>query len=170
MTTFYSEFDSPFGPTRACLTGGRLSRVWIEGQKHAPALGKDWQRDDRQPLFQQLREQLQQYHDGQRQAFSLPLAPAGTAFQQQVWQALLAIPYGDHCSYGMLANRIGRPSSVRAVAAAVGRNPLLWLIPCHRVLGADGSLTGFAAGLQMKRQLLALERKPDLQGQLLLAN
>ena len=101
--------------------------------------------------------QLQEYFAGKRTTFDLPLAASGTTFQQQVWQALLTIPYGKTCSYGDIARAIGNPKGVRAVGLANGKNPLAIVVPCHRVIGADGKLTGYAGGLNRKQQLLALE-------------
>lgn len=110
-------------------------------------------------LILQAKRELSEYAAGTRQTFSLPLRPAGTGFQQSVWRALLSVPYGETCCYADIAALIGKPAAVRAAAQAIGRNPLLIVIPCHRVIGKDGSLTGFAAGLDMKRYLLALERQ-----------
>lgn len=101
--------------------------------------------------------QLQEYFAGKRTTFDLPLAASGTTFQQQVWQALLTIPYGKTCSYGDIARAIGNPKGVRAVGLANGKNPLAIVVPCHRVIGANGKLTGYAGGLNRKQQLLALE-------------
>ncbi len=109
------------------------------------------------PLLAQLRDELAQYFAGQRRTFDVPLAPQGTPFQRSVWMALLAIPYGATESYGALAARIGKPAAVRAVGLANGRNPVPILIPCHRVIGADGTLTGYGGGLERKAALLALE-------------
>ena len=102
--------------------------------------------------------QLGEYFRGERRLFDLPLAPRGTDFQQRVWQALREIPYGETRSYGQIAERIGQPTAVRAVGAANGRNPLSIIAPCHRVIGANGDLTGFAGGIETKRFLLALEK------------
>jgi len=153
---YYSEFESPFGTTLASSDGEALCNVWFPGQKHAPDCSQ-WTRDDQLPLFASLRQQLAEYAEGNRQRFDLPLAPRGTEFQSQVWQALQQIAFGDHASYGALAQQLGRPSAARAVGAAVGRNPLSILIPCHRVLGSNGQLTGFASGLTMKKRLLTIE-------------
>lgn len=109
------------------------------------------------PLLLQAAEQLTEYFVGERQRFELPLQPEGTLFQQQVWQALSEIPYAETRSYRDIATRIGRPNAVRAVGAANGRNPLSIIVPCHRVIGANGSLTGFAGGLEAKQLLLRLE-------------
>jgi methylated-DNA-[protein]-cysteine S-methyltransferase len=107
--------------------------------------------------FREVVRQLKAYFDGQLKAFDLPLAPQGTEFQRQVWRALQTIPYGRTKSYGEIARRLGRPEASRAVGAANGQNPIPVIIPCHRVIGADGSLTGFGGGLPIKRKLLALE-------------
>lgn len=111
------------------------------------------------PLLRDIKNQLQEYFNGQRRCFDLPLQPAGTTFQQKVWQALRQIPYGETRSYKELADMIGNPKACRAVGGANNKNPILILIPCHRVIGTDGSLTGFAAGLSAKKYLLELEQK-----------
>ena len=111
----------------------------------------------RNPLLAELQRQLDAYFDGRLRSFELPLAPEGTPFQRSVWEALATIPFGDTTSYGALAERIGRPKAARAVGAANGRNPIPILIPCHRVVGSSGSLTGFGGGFDTKRTLLELE-------------
>ena len=123
--------------------------------------------DERNPQLQRIygtafknKTQLDEYFAGDRQEFDLPLAPAGTPFQRQVWEALASIPYGEVTSYAALADRLGRPGSARAVGAANGANPLAIVVPCHRVVGADGTLTGYAGGLDAKRTLLTLEASP----------
>ena len=115
----------------------------------------DWE-EDKTALSDEV-EQLQSYLAGDRQDFDMALAPKGTDFQEAVWQALLTIPYGHTLSYGELAERIGKPTAARAVGAANGANPIGIVIPCHRVIGADGSLTGYGGGLQNKKTLLELE-------------
>jgi methylated-DNA-[protein]-cysteine S-methyltransferase len=110
------------------------------------------------PAFDDVASQLEEYFEGKRREFDLPLAPDGTAFQQRVWRALLDIPYGQTISYGELASRIGNKSASRAVGLANGSNPLPIVIPCHRVIGSNGKLTGYGGGLPIKQQLLALER------------
>jgi methylated-DNA-[protein]-cysteine S-methyltransferase len=135
-----------------------IAGIWFDGQKHMPDTST-WPEQAAHPLLLQAQAALQEYfaHVGSR--FNLPLdLGRGTAFQQQVWQALLHIPIGESLSYGALAARIGRPAAVRAVGAAVGRNPISIVVPCHRVLGAGGALTGYAGGLPRKVALLALER------------
>lgn len=115
------------------------------------------------PVLAQAAAQLAEYFAGQRQSFTIPLAPRGTPFQQEVWRALCAIPYGQTRSYGQLAAALGRPSASRAVGGACRRNPIWLMIPCHRVVGASGSLTGYAGGLERKKALLALEQGQALQ-------
>jgi methylated-DNA-[protein]-cysteine S-methyltransferase len=122
------------------------------GQRYEPTLGPDWVRDER--LFADAAKQLLAYFDGDLKDFDLPLAPAGSAFQRTVWTALRDIPFGTTCAYGEVAQRIADRTKTRAVAAAIGRNPIGIVVPCHRVVGADGSLTGYAGGLARKRWLL----------------
>lgn len=152
-----ATYSSPLGPMLLAASPKGLAGVWFEGQKHQPASSAwAWQPDH--PVFSQTTRALDAYFAGLSFQFELPLdAQGGTAFQQQVWQALLAIAPGQTTSYGALARAIGRPDAVRAVAAAVGRNPISIVIPCHRVLGADGALVGYAGGLHRKAALLQLE-------------
>jgi methylated-DNA-[protein]-cysteine S-methyltransferase len=114
-------------------------------------------RDDAHPILRQAAAELREYFAGRRRQFNVPVAPAGTAFQLEVWAALTTIPYGTTWSYAHLARAIGHPQAVRAVGAANGANPIGIIIPCHRVIGSDGSLTGFGGGLPLKRRLLELE-------------
>lgn len=150
------------GPVRLAASPTGLAGVWFEGQRHAPSMHLDgptsWAEAAGYPLLEEAARQLQHYLLGQRAVFELPLdLSSGTAFQQSVWRALLTIPRGTAKSYGALARQLGNPQAVRAVGTAVGRNPLSVIVPCHRVLGADGSLTGYAGGLDRKRALLTLE-------------
>jgi len=150
------------GPARLAASPAGLAGVWFEGQRHEPTLrlhgSGAWADAPGHPLLQEAARQLQQYLRGERAGFDLPLdLSGGTPFQQDVWRALLAIARGATTSYGALSRQLGRPLAVRAVGAAVGRNPLSVVVPCHRVLGADGSLTGYAGGLDRKTALLALE-------------
>ena len=140
--------------------GASLTGLYFEGQKHAPQAGPHWRLDDLATPFAQVREQLEAYAEGRLRAFDLPLALAGTPFQRRVWDALRGVAHGDTISYAELARRIGAPTAVRAVGAAVGRNPVSVIVPCHRIVGSDGSLTGYAGGLDRKRALLDLERAP----------
>ncbi len=154
--------ESPLGPLRLVASAAGLAGVWfVDHQRHAPTTEQvlAWPvAAAGHPVLEPAARQLQAYFQGQRQRFDLPLDLAqGTPFQREVWQALCAIPFGQTYSYGELAQTIGRPKAVRAVGAAVGRNPLSIVVPCHRVLGGDGSLTGYAGGLDRKRALLRLE-------------
>ena len=152
------RMDSPLGPILLAASAQGLAGAWFtEGQRDTPDHAA-WTEAPGHPVLQRAAAQLADYFDGRRQDFDLPLdLTHGTAFQQAVWQALLAIPFGTSTSYGELARRIGRPKAVRALGAAVGRNPVSIIVPCHRVLGADGSLTGYAGGLDRKTSLLRTE-------------
>ena len=153
--TYFTEFPSPIGTIQLRGTGAALTGVFMETHRHESARPADALRDAR-PLRAAQRE-LEEYFEGERREFSLALEPAGTPFQMRVWQALRAIPYGETISYGELARRIGQPRAVRAVGLANGRNPISIIVPCHRVIGANGTLTGYGGGLERKRFLLALE-------------
>ena len=152
-----TRYESPLGSMIVAATGRGLAGVWFEGQRHLPDTS-EWPHDPAHPVLRDAVAQLADYFAGRRTAFDLPLdLQGGTAFQQSVWHALLAIPRGGTTSYASLSQRIGRPTAMRAVGAAVGRNPLSIVVPCHRVVGADGSLTGYAGGLERKSVLLQLE-------------
>lgn len=157
MNRFTTRFHSPLGVIVLTSDGTSLTGLYFEGQKHFPAQAGTWIEDGSLPLFAEAQAQVLAYFAGARRAFDLPLAPAGTDFQRAVWRQLEAIPYGATCPYGELARRLGRPRAARAVGAAVGRNPISIVVPCHRALGKDGSLTGFAGGLDRKRALLERE-------------
>lgn len=150
--------ETRLGSVRIAARGDAVIGLWFEGQKHDVRPGGGWQEARDDPLLREAAHQLRDYLAGKRESFDLALAPEGTAFQKSVWRAIAKVPAGRTASYGDLARRIGRPSSVRAVGAAVGRNPLSVVVPCHRIVGSDGSLTGYAGGLERKRALLALER------------
>jgi len=156
MTTTCTTIDSPVGPLLVAAGDDGLRTIEFHQARHPVKRGADW-REGSHPLIDRVRRQLEEYFDGRRTAFDLPLAPRGTEFQQMVWQTLASIPYGQTVSYAQLASRVGRPTAMRAVGAANGRNPLPIVLPCHRVIGADGSLTGFGGGLPTKRFLLELE-------------
>ena len=157
-STVRTRFESPLGPIIVAATDLGLAGLWFEGQRHLPDTS-GWTDAPTHPVLVEAVAQLRDYFAGRRTQFALPLdLHGGTAFQQSVWQALLAIPAGATTSYGDIGQRVGRPSAVRAVGAAVGRNPLSIVVPCHRVLGRDGSLTGYAGGLERKSALLKLER------------
>ena len=147
---------SPLGPVLLARTAKGLAGVWFEGQKHHPgSLAAPVHPDD--PLLSRAASQLKHYFAGASTAFDLPLDLLGTPFQQSVWRALLAIPVGVTRSYAQIAIDLAAPSAVRAVGGAVGRNPVSVIVPCHRVVGSDGSLTGYAGGIERKLVLLDLE-------------
>jgi methylated-DNA-[protein]-cysteine S-methyltransferase len=156
MSVLQALVDSPVGPLRLAADETALRLIEFPDPRHPLAPGDDWAEGDN-AILAMTRTQLGDYFAGRRRTFDLPLAPRGTEFQQRVWMALRTIPYGATISYRNLADRIGQPSAMRAVGAANGRNPLPIVVPCHRVIGADGSLTGFGGGLPTKRFLLELE-------------
>jgi methylated-DNA-[protein]-cysteine S-methyltransferase len=151
------RYASPLGAMLLAATDGGLAGVWFEGQRHGPD-ARGWREDAAHPVLRQAAAQLAAYFAGERTGFDLPLdLQAGTPFQQSVWDALRGIPSGHTTSYAELARRLGRPQAARAIGAAVGRNPVSIVVPCHRVLGTDGTLTGYAGGLERKAALLQLE-------------
>lgn len=156
ITPIYTTtLSTPPGPLILAATDQGLCGVYFEGQKHMPDR-RGWMED--RSRFTDSLEQLQAYFAGQRQRFDLPLFPvSGTEFQRAVWKALQDIDPGKTCTYGQLAQRLGKPAAVRAVGAAVGRNPLSIIVPCHRVVGGNGSLTGYAGGIDRKAWLLRHE-------------
>ena len=160
-TLVQTRFESPLGTLIAAATDKGLAGLWFDDQRHLPAelTGTAvWPTDDDHPVLKRTVGQLEEYFAGTRTTFDLPLDLShGTTFQQSVWQALLTIAPGDTASYGQISQRIGNPAAVRAVGAAVGRNPVSIVVPCHRVMSADGSLTGYAGGLHRKTALLTLE-------------
>jgi methylated-DNA-[protein]-cysteine S-methyltransferase len=154
--TLFTMIDSPIGAL--LLAGsepGRLTRLHMHESRRPFTPPAEWRRDD--DAFAGPVAQLREYFAGERRDFALELAPAGNDFELRVWAALREIPYGETVSYGEIARRIGAPSAARAVGLANGRNPIAVVIPCHRVIGADGSLTGYGGGLPRKRYLLDLE-------------
>lgn len=155
--TFFARMDSALGPVLTVSDGTSLTGLYFVGQKYQLQPELDWTEAPDLSVLRRATTQLREYFAGERRVFALPLAPAGTPFQQRVWKALCAIPYGETLTYGALSRSIGSPQSVRAVGAAVGRNPISIAIPCHRVIGGDGSLTGYAGGLARKQALLDLE-------------
>lgn len=155
--TEYTQTPSPLGPITLAAAGSKLVGVWFDDQAHLPDLSRYGQAP-KHPVLQLAAKQLAEYFAGQRAHFDLPLdLSTGTAFQQAVWQALLSIARGQTCSYKAMSVRIGKPAAMRAVGGAVGRNPLSIIVPCHRVVGANGALTGYAGGLGRKTALLHLE-------------
>lgn len=153
----YCWHDSPFG--RLYLTGDADGLTGLHFPESERATDPDHSRDgDHRPeLFDKVARQLDEYFDGQRTTFDVPLAPIGTPFQRMVWQQLTEIPYGTTVTYGELARRVGNPKASRAVGLANGQNPVAIIIPCHRVIGSNGKLTGYGGGIERKRRLLDLE-------------
>lgn len=160
-------WNSPLGPIRLVRADDGLAGLWFVGQRHEPPLiGAPERPDD--PLLQQAIAELGDYFAGRRRMFGMPLALRGTPFQRAVWRALLGIASGSRSTYADVARQVGASQAVRAVGAAVGRNPISVIVPCHRVVGSDGTLTGYAGGLDRKRALLAIEAAhAPLEGTLL---
>lgn len=152
----YTVVSSPIGPLRLLSNGKALVRVEFAGRHGDDGV------EMRDAVLDQAERELREYFEGRRQAFDVPVTTEGTVFQQQVWDALRGIPYGELRSYRDVATSIGKPAAVRAVGAANGRNPVPIIVPCHRVIGSNGTLTGFGGGLETKRRLLALEGRGDL--------
>jgi len=140
------------------VAGGEgLTGVYFEGQKYHARIEPAWRRDARHAPLEQAKRELAEYFGGERERFETALAPEGTPFQRSVWKAISTVGFGDTITYGELARRAGCTGSARAAGAATGRNPLTIIVPCHRIVGSNGSLTGYAGGLDRKRALLALE-------------
>lgn len=148
--TVHTVVPSPIGPLLLTGDGDVLTGLYLDTARLDPALADG-------SAFPAVRAQLAAYFAGERTAFDVPLAPSGTPFQLRVWEELRAIPYGRTTTYGAIARRLGSPNASRAVGLANGRNPISVIVPCHRVIGADGSLTGYGGGLDRKRRLLELE-------------
>lgn len=158
---YMGRYDSPLGPITLAGEDGALTGLWFDGQKYFGAGLPAGTPEGEPPVFRQVRAWLDRYFRGEDPGPAPPLAPAGTAFQRTVWEVLREIPYGRTATYGQVAQAagrgLGRNTSPRAAGSAVGRNPISLLIPCHRVVGAGGSLTGYAGGLERKEALLKLE-------------
>jgi methylated-DNA-[protein]-cysteine S-methyltransferase len=152
----HTVIESPTGELTLVARDGVLAGLYMEQHRHRPPQETFGERDD--DVFGSVIGQLAEYFDGSRQEFDLPLAMGGTPFQQAVWTVLRAIPYGATITYGQLADRIGRPTASRAVGLANGKNPVSIIVPCHRVIGSTGDLTGYGGGLDRKQRLLAFER------------
>jgi methylated-DNA-[protein]-cysteine S-methyltransferase len=160
-TTYFTEMESPLGTITLRGTERGLTGIFMQDHRHAPEelQRRGWQRDD--DRFADVRAQLAEYFAGKRKIFTVEIdreAMGGTDFQRRVWVGLEAIPYGVTISYGELARRIEQPAAVRAVGLANGRNPLSIIVPCHRVIGANGKLTGYGGGMERKQWLLELEK------------
>ena len=152
----YDTYQSPQGPMLITATPKGLAGVYFKGQKHFPKR-REWRRDIRHPVLRQAKRELAEYFAGKRGRFDVALDPQGTDFQRSVWKQIARVAFGKTITYGELARRAGHPGSSRAAGAATGRNPVSIIVPCHRIMGANGSLTGYAGGLNRKRALLALE-------------
>jgi methylated-DNA-[protein]-cysteine S-methyltransferase len=152
----HTVVDSPVGPLTLVAADGAFAGLYMGSQRHRPPERTFGERDP--SLFLEVIRQLDEYFAGARTEFDLPMALVGTPFQRTVWAALREIPYGETLSYGQLAERIGRPTAARAVGLANGRNPIGIIVPCHRVVGATGDLTGYGGGLERKQHLLDFER------------
>jgi methylated-DNA-[protein]-cysteine S-methyltransferase len=161
----HTVIGSPIGPLTLIAQDGKLSGVRMEITRHEPDAGAFGAAvaSESDPVLAAAASQLDAYFRGELTSFDLPLSLEGTQFQRCVWTALQSIPYGETISYGELAGRIGQPSASRAVGLANGRNPVAIVVPCHRVIGADGSLTGYGGGMDRKRYLLALEQRASGQ-------
>jgi methylated-DNA-[protein]-cysteine S-methyltransferase len=155
MTLLYDTIDSPIGTLLLVGDGHALHRVDMQQGRRPTRIDPSWQRDPE--ALADAATQLSEYFAGSRRAFELDLSMAGNPFERRVWDELVEIPYGETASYGEIAQRVGAASAARAVGLANGRNPIAVIVPCHRVIGADGSLTGYGGGLERKRFLLDLE-------------
>jgi methylated-DNA-[protein]-cysteine S-methyltransferase len=170
ITTYTCRFDTPLGQMSAAAGGQALTGLWFLGQKYFPDTSA-WTEQPELPVFKELKLWLDDYFAGKNPVCTFSLAPQGSSFRQEVWKALLEIPYGQLSSYGELGRKVARmrntantgdeaafkPVPARAIGGAVGHNPISIIIPCHRIVGADGSLTGYAGGLERKKALLELE-------------
>lgn len=156
----YCYYDSPIGRMLLVGSEGLLEELHFPNSTDTLQVPREWTRDE--AGFAEPLRQLNEYFAGERQEFDLKLAPKGTPFQRQVWQELCKIPFGETASYQAIAERLGKPKACRAVGMANGRNPVPIIIPCHRIIGKNGTLTGFGGGLTVKQQLLDLERGPTV--------
>jgi methylated-DNA-[protein]-cysteine S-methyltransferase len=157
--TCYHRFATPLGTVFATAVAGALTGLYFEGGRHAPQIDPCWLEDPHAEPLAACETQLREYLEGRRTRFELVTAPQGTAFQQRVWAEIARIPYGEVITYAALAQRAGAQGSARAAGAATGRNPLSIIVPCHRVVGSQGALTGYAGGLERKSHLLSLESR-----------
>ena len=159
--TYTFTTNTPLGKIQAAAGENALKGLWFTGQKYFPAKISEWQSKPDHPVFVSLKAWLVDYFSGKKPKITFSLSPDGTPFQKAVWKLLMEIPYGKTSTYGAIASRListGRTASAQAVGGAVGHNPISIIIPCHRVLGSDGSLTGYAGGIEKKRALLELEK------------
>ncbi len=163
MTYFYKTMESPVGLLKLVASDRGLAAILWENDDPKRVRLSPLEEDEAHPVLLETERQLNDYFAGKLEKFSLKLDFAGTEFQKKVWEALLTIPFGETRSYGQIARQIGRPKAVRAVGAANGKNPVSIIAPCHRVIGSNGKLTGFAGGLEVKALLLGIESKSDVQ-------
>jgi methylated-DNA-[protein]-cysteine S-methyltransferase len=161
----FARYESPLGTVIAIADPHGITSIDFVDAKYAKRIEPGWVEDANDPRLRKCISQLREYFAGTRREFDLPLSPHGTPFQERVWQEIARVPYGKTISYGELARRAGAPGQARAAGAATGRNPVGVVVPCHRIVGADGSLTGYAGGLSRKQRLLELEGA--LQGSLI---
>jgi len=154
--TMYTTVDSPIGELLLVGDGDTLSGLYMQDGRKPRRIATNW--SESAAPFADVKRQLEEYFTGERTTFDVKLAAEGAPFEREVWHALEEIPYGETVSYGEIARRVGQPTAARAVGTANGRNPIAVIVPCHRVIGADGSLTGYGGGLERKRLLLELER------------
>lgn len=157
MNYSYSLHACPLGELLLVATEQALTEVHLRHGKHVPLLDEAWTKADDHQILSLAKTELDAYFAGQLQGFTVPIEPVGTPFQQRAWSALLQIPFGETRTYAEQASSLGKPTATRAVGAANGKNPICIIVPCHRVIGSNGSLTGYAGGVDAKRTLLALE-------------
>ncbi|MEB3294614.1 MAG: methylated-DNA--[protein]-cysteine S-methyltransferase [Synechococcales bacterium] len=170
-TVYYTDWQTPLSSVRLVSDGVSLLGLYFIGQRYFPTFSIHWEPMPDLAVFRLTQQQLSEYFHHQRQQFDLPLAPQGTAFQQQVWRSLCAIPYGQTISYRTMAHYLGQPNAARAVGAANGRNPISIIIPCHRVIATNGNLTGYAGGVDRKQWLIQHEQAlPTHKSQQLIPN
>jgi methylated-DNA-[protein]-cysteine S-methyltransferase len=154
---YYDYYQSPRGRMLLVADDKALTGVYFTGQKYQPCIEKEWKRDGEHRPLRQAKRELAEYFSGTRSRFTVKIAPHGTPFQRAIWKAIASVGFGRTIAYAELARRAGRPGSARAAGAATGRNPIGIIVPCHRIVGSNGSLTGYAGGLAKKRALLTLE-------------
>ena len=154
---YYDYYQSPRGRILLVADDRALTGVYFAGQKYHPRVDKKWKRGDTHTPLRQAKRELSEYFDGKRTRFTVKVAPQGTPFQRAVWKAIASVRFGQTIAYAELAERAGHLGSARAAGAATGRNPIGIIVPCHRIVGSNGSLTGYAGGLTKKRALLELE-------------
>ena len=154
---YFDFYESPMGRMLIVASDEGLNGLYFIDQKYYREVEPDWVRGEKHPVVRQTAREMKEYFGGKRKEFDVPLAPEGTPFQAEVWKAISSVRYGNTITYSELARRAGHPDAIRAAGTATGRNPITIIVPCHRIIGADGSLTGYAGGLHRKRALQELE-------------